>query len=693
MWLTLNEAEQHRARKYRETAARKREEALSRERSVFSQDYYTSLVNASTTRTDPAVVKDRKQIEKDLHRTWGALPPVQAGGVGSDALLPLLRRILSAYIERGRSLCATSRVLGIAHGAGAATTPRGILTGYPQGLNFLAGMNLMAAAGSSWDGTGDADLEETAFWLLALLLEDVLDPDFFGADVRGNLQMAYIGGLGMRSFIVERAEAYCPCLLDALGQEAFRSSLGAVLDSWVLRLFLGCAPHRLMENLWDHLLLPSLYHDEGRKLPRGLATIISFALAALKCCGEDRLKDSKEIARLAERRRAGDSPEELSLEAGEAIQSISNSLARWPATEDKQLLNVFSQILYDLANDSGGNNRLWDEVRKQKQRIADCAGNFDEQLMSLARRTHFTVQDIEILRDELNLMLKEQGRADDKDRAAQQVDLATFKEVVRRAVPEFPPELCGRLFDKLDHFGVGLIAFVNLACGISTLSLGSMDEKLQVCFDLFDSEGRRALTLKDLTDLCTTLFRVALAQGFEAAKTASTDEVIDFSDFRKANVESSDAKATTWMSVTAPPKSPPPSLPSTPSSSSTAWSQKVLRRGRRTASPTRTSATLAADAVAPTWEQPWRSMLLRLLAAAQVRTPGGPWLVAFEDFRNAAHMEPALLCLFSWCLPRPPEISGPAFLIRHGTSSQQEGWVASMCRRVLHWFGRETGSC
>ena len=28
--------------------------------------------------------------------------------------------------------------------------------------------------------------------------------------------------------------------------------------------------------------------------------------------------------------------------------------------------------------------------------------------------------------------------------------------------------------------------------------------------------------------------------------------------------------------------------------------------------------------------------------AREVRTPGGPWLVAFEDFCNAARMEPAL---------------------------------------------------
>merc|ERR1712139_78203 len=107
------------------------------------------------------------------------------------------------------------------------------------------------------------------------------------------------------------------------------------------------------------------------------------------------------------------------------------------------------------------------------------------------------------------------------------VDLKTFKEVVARSVPEFPLELCGRLFDKLDAFCVGHLSFVELVCGMSALSLGTMDEKLQVCFDLFDSEGHRALTLKDLGDLCTVLFRVALAQGFHSAKKATTLEDIE----------------------------------------------------------------------------------------------------------------------------------------------------------------------
>merc|ERR1719203_586272 len=119
---------------------------------------------------------------------------------------------------------------------------------------------------------------------------------------------------------------------------------------------------------------------------------------------------------------------------------------------------------------------------------------------------------------------KQNGR--DSRSTEEGLSLEAFTEVVQRTVPEFPPDLCGRLFRKLDVFGVGKLAFAELACGMSALSLGTMDEKLQVCFDLFDSEGQRALTLKDLCDLCTVLFRVALAQGFAAARTPNTDEVL-----------------------------------------------------------------------------------------------------------------------------------------------------------------------
>ena len=52
-----------------------------------------------------------------------------------------------------------------------------------------------------------AKMEEDAFWLLACLLEDVLDPDFFGADV-DNMKMVNIGGLGLRPGTVHLHRAY-----------------------------------------------------------------------------------------------------------------------------------------------------------------------------------------------------------------------------------------------------------------------------------------------------------------------------------------------------------------------------------------------------------------------------------------------------------------------------------------------------
>ncbi|CAE8619566.1 unnamed protein product [Polarella glacialis] len=357
------------------------------------------------------------------------------------------------------------------------------------------------------------------------------------------------------------------------------------------------------------------------------------------------------------------------------------------------------------------------------QRIADCAGDCDEQLMSLARQTHFTVQEIGRLREEIQL-LPGRGR---ESAAESGLDLETFKNLVRRAAPEFPLELCGRLFQKLDYFGVGRLAFVELACGMSALSLGTMDEKLQVCFDLFDSEGRRALTLKDLNDLCTTLFRVALAQGFKGTKTANTDEVLQ--------LDRSESRLGSWVETeraTASVIVPSSSLPFQsqgspgrridgvlPADDSPGSAPRISRRpsaeeplaplplfstlprvpssGSKTRHSTGVCSSNSPRPRRPKrWlpelgqELPWRSMLLRLLSAAKVRTPGGPLLVAFDDFRAAAHMEPALLCLFAWCLPRPPEISSPAFLLGDPLLHHPvpNSLVSRLCRCFCRLLGR-----
>ncbi|CAE7617372.1 ogt-1 [Symbiodinium necroappetens] len=149
---------------------------------------------------------------------------------------------------------------------------------------------------------------------------------------------------------------------------------------------------------------------------------------------------------------------------------------------------------------------------------------------------------------------------------------------------------------------------MELACGMSALALGTMDEKLQVCFDLFDSEGRRALTLKDLNDLCTTLFKVALSHGSVNRK-ASTDEVMAMQ---------SGALSQRSSETDLPFPMTPPMRPSS-----------VIVVGRekvRASAPAEITKSITMD----DQELPSRSMLLRLLAAAKVHTPGGQRLVAYE---------------------------------------------------------------
>lgn len=476
----------------------------------------------------------------------------------------------------------------------------------------------------------------------------------------------------MRTLVVELAEQRCPTLSSALGPEAFRSTLGAALDQWVLSLFVGCVPHRLLDHLWDWLLLAPSSPDQQRLVeasgrpPRGLAALIAFALAALKCCGEDVLQDSDVVKQLMAMRQAGAQAESLSMEASEAIQSIRKNLLTWPAEQDRLMLSSAAAILAELAGEGGdGLVRLWEEVRRRKQRIAASVDDYDEQLMLLAQRTHFSMAELERLRAELERVRRARnslppspgldGSTGSGGDAG--LSLAGFTQVVQRAVPDFPPELCGRLFAKLDAFGVGRLAFAELACGMSALSLGTMDEKLQVCFDLFDSEGQRALTLKDLTDLCTVLFRVALAQGLHSTKKACTDEVLEQS--RKA--------------VEDGPKGPPRHTMPVYSKTSVTWSE------------------IMDDSAEAAPDLPWRNMLLKLLAATHVRVPGGPRVVDFEDFRRAAMMEPALLVLFSWCAPledgSTPIPVSQTFVCGQEATSSASGtcracrFLASLCGR------------
>ena len=292
---------------------------------------------------------------------------------------------------------------------------------------------------------------------------------------------------------LEHTGEYCPTLFSFMGGEAFASSLGNVLDQWVLSLFIGCAPHRLLEHLWDHLLLPSPYHPAESKMmmrgpavaPRGLIMACSFSLAALCCCGEEHYAQSDVLRQVKEVRVSGACIEDITLEAGEIVMGIRSRLLQWEEKDDTHLLSTATRIIVELLGvDGSGGDRLWKECCVHKSRIMDYSGDIDNQFRALVQGTHFDISEIGRLREALRSMPK-------AGRSAEGCDRETFGQLVRDTVPDFPSHLCDRLFDKLDPFKVGHLTFVELVCGISALSLGSMDEKLQVCFVAIVAQAAR----------------------------------------------------------------------------------------------------------------------------------------------------------------------------------------------------------
>ena len=165
------------------------------------------------------------QIELDLHRTFPNHPrfnlrqalktspggDVGGSGGGEEArpsetpLVQSLRRVLRAYA------CRNS------------------LVGYCQGLNFIAGMMLLFLD------------EERVFWLLAVLLETILPPDYYAQDLIGcNVDLRVFRDL---------LEKKVPKVWKKL------ASLGVGVEffglEWFISLFSKTLPSETVLRIWD----------------------------------------------------------------------------------------------------------------------------------------------------------------------------------------------------------------------------------------------------------------------------------------------------------------------------------------------------------------------------------------------------------------------------------------------------------
>ncbi|KAJ8554578.1 hypothetical protein K7X08_025256 [Anisodus acutangulus] len=195
----------------------------AKKKSTVPESYYQDLTMAVVDMVTPAT----KQIDHDLPRTfpghsWLDTPDGHAA----------LRRVLVAYSFRDSDV------------------------GYCQGLNYVAALLLLVMK-----------TEEDAFWMLAVLLENVLVSDCY----TNNLSGCHVEQRVFKDLLTKK----CPRLAAHLDSLEFDVSL--VCTEWFLCLFSKSLPSETTLRVWDVLFY------EGAKV------LFHVALAIFKMNEEESL--------------------------------------------------------------------------------------------------------------------------------------------------------------------------------------------------------------------------------------------------------------------------------------------------------------------------------------------------------------------------------------------------------------------
>ncbi|KAL8195389.1 hypothetical protein R6Q57_025792 [Mikania cordata] len=195
----------------------------AKKKSTVPDSYYDDLTMAVQDKITPAT----KQIDHDLPRTFPGHPWLDTPK-GHAAV----RRVLVGYSFRDSDV------------------------GYCQGLNYVAALLLLVMK-----------TEEEAFWMLAVLLEDVLVNDCY----TDNLSGCHVDQRVFKDLLTKK----CPRLSAHLEVLGFDVSL--VATEWFLCLFSKSLPSETTMRVWD-----VLFHE-------GAKVLFNVALAIFKLKEEELL--------------------------------------------------------------------------------------------------------------------------------------------------------------------------------------------------------------------------------------------------------------------------------------------------------------------------------------------------------------------------------------------------------------------
>ncbi len=210
---------------------------------------YEKLLSAADSTADPAALS---LIEVDLHRTFPNHPRFNAASESNNhtpnteespaepaetPLVQSLRRVLRAYSARNK------------------------FVGYCQGMNFIVGVMLLYLN------------EESSFWLLATLLEDILPLDYYARELVG----CHVDLMVLEELLSHVA----PRTALILGEVGLGIELLAL--EWMVGTFVRSLPSEAALRIWD-----GLFAEGGKVLFRAALALTRIAepdlLAAVAGC-------------------------------------------------------------------------------------------------------------------------------------------------------------------------------------------------------------------------------------------------------------------------------------------------------------------------------------------------------------------------------------------------------------------------
>ncbi|CAA6661569.1 unnamed protein product [Spirodela intermedia] len=258
----------------------------AKKRSTVPDSYYDDLLRA----IDEKVTAATLQIDQDLPRTfpghpWLDTPQGQAS----------LRRVLVAYSFRDSDV------------------------GYCQGLNYVAALLLLVMTA-----------EEDAFWMLAVLLEDVLVNDCY----TDNLSGCHVEQRVFKGLLTEKS----PRIAAHLDEMGFDVSL--VATEWFLCLFSKSLPSETTMRVWDVLF------NEGAKVLFHVALAI-FKMEEERLLGAHQIGDVIDILQTSTRHLYD--PDELLTVAFDKIGSMTtNAITRQRRKQEPAVMAELDQRLRRL---------------------------------------------------------------------------------------------------------------------------------------------------------------------------------------------------------------------------------------------------------------------------------------------------------------------------------------------------------